>query len=170
MQICVDYLVSERPTMMQNNVRLVHVGRREGLSQRVLDTFDETIHITSGNTGLGAVSGPELRQPDGDHRWRPPDCRTGPPRRARARGHRRNHDQQLAIHSRDSRPGLADPHSRADANQQFPALADQKLLRTVRDGCVLAGLYRACCLLAAIQDYVRRERRYGGLGSQEKPT
>jgi undecaprenyl diphosphate synthase len=52
MQLCVDYLVGERPTMMEHNVRLVHVGRREGLSQRVLDTFDETIQYTAGNTGL----------------------------------------------------------------------------------------------------------------------
>jgi undecaprenyl diphosphate synthase len=44
MELCVDYLIAQRPSMMENNVRLVHVGRREGLSQRVLDTFDESMY------------------------------------------------------------------------------------------------------------------------------
>ncbi len=52
MQLCVDYLVTQRPSMMENNVRLVHVGSRDGLSQKVLDTFDETIRYTAANTGL----------------------------------------------------------------------------------------------------------------------
>ncbi len=34
MELCVDYLVEQRPLMMKNNVRMAHVGRRQGLSQR----------------------------------------------------------------------------------------------------------------------------------------
>ncbi|QNN25242.1 isoprenyl transferase [Planctomycetales bacterium ZRK34] len=52
MELCRQRLEAELPMMMDNNVRFVHVGRREGLSQAVLDDLDRTIELTSKNTGL----------------------------------------------------------------------------------------------------------------------
>ena len=52
MGLYVDYLIAERPTMMENDVRLVQVGRREGLSESVLSALDETVRLTAGNRGL----------------------------------------------------------------------------------------------------------------------
>ena len=46
------FLVEERPTLMQNRVRLVHAGRRERLAPAVLSLLDETIALTAGNTGM----------------------------------------------------------------------------------------------------------------------
>ncbi len=46
------FLVEERPTLMQNRVRLLHSGRRERLAPDVLQLLDETIAITAGNTGM----------------------------------------------------------------------------------------------------------------------
>jgi len=52
MDLYEQYLVSERQTMMENNVRFVQVGRREGLAPRVLHEMDVTSEMTRGNSGL----------------------------------------------------------------------------------------------------------------------
>ena len=52
MALYVEYLVSERSTIMDNNVRFRHVGRRDGLSSEVLAKMDETVEMSKGNTGL----------------------------------------------------------------------------------------------------------------------
>ncbi|MCH7591439.1 MAG: isoprenyl transferase [Planctomycetes bacterium] len=52
MALYVEYLVAERSTIMDNNVRFRHVGRREGLSGEVLAKMDETVAMSRGNTGL----------------------------------------------------------------------------------------------------------------------
>ncbi len=52
MGLYVKYLIAERQEMMDNNVRFVQVGRRQGLPSRVLDELDLTIETTKRNTGL----------------------------------------------------------------------------------------------------------------------
>ncbi|MBI1337517.1 MAG: isoprenyl transferase [Phycisphaera sp.] len=52
MDLYVEYLQEERRTMMDNNVRFAQVGRRLGLPQRVLDELDNTLEATRHNTGL----------------------------------------------------------------------------------------------------------------------
>lgn len=52
MALYVEYLQAERATMMDNNVRFVQVGRREGLPDAVLEQLDITTQMTAGNTGL----------------------------------------------------------------------------------------------------------------------
>jgi len=52
MHMYVQKLQEERPTMMQNNVRLRHIGRREGLPAGVLTEMDGTVAMSAGNTGL----------------------------------------------------------------------------------------------------------------------
>ncbi len=46
------YLENIRPLLMDNNVQLKHVGRRDPLPEHVLETLDETIRLTSTNTGM----------------------------------------------------------------------------------------------------------------------
>ncbi len=46
------FLVKERPTLMENDVRLVHVGRIEKLPAKVRGTLLETERLTDGNGGL----------------------------------------------------------------------------------------------------------------------
>jgi len=55
MDLYVEYLNSERRTMMDNNVRFAQIGRREGLAPRLLEEIDRTIELTRGNTGLTLV-------------------------------------------------------------------------------------------------------------------
>jgi undecaprenyl diphosphate synthase len=52
MDLYVQYLAAERPTMMDNDVRFVQIGRREGLSEALLAELDLTTRMTSGNRGL----------------------------------------------------------------------------------------------------------------------
>jgi undecaprenyl diphosphate synthase len=46
------FLVVERKELMQQNVRLAMIGRREGLPPDVLREFDRTAAATAGNTGM----------------------------------------------------------------------------------------------------------------------
>lgn len=52
MHLYVIYLEGIRPQLMDNNARLVHLGRRSRLPQSVLDAIDETMRLTAKNTGL----------------------------------------------------------------------------------------------------------------------
>ncbi len=52
MELYAEYLVRERQTMMDNNVRFIQIGRREGLPAAVLQQLDDAVAHTAGNTGL----------------------------------------------------------------------------------------------------------------------
>jgi undecaprenyl diphosphate synthase len=52
MSLYAQYLASERKLMMDNDVRLVQVGRRAGLPADVLRELDATVELTRGNRGL----------------------------------------------------------------------------------------------------------------------
>jgi undecaprenyl diphosphate synthase len=52
MRLLARFLVDERPTMMDNGVRLVASGEIEDLPPKVRATLDETMALTSGHAGL----------------------------------------------------------------------------------------------------------------------
>lgn len=52
MDLYVQYLVAERDTIMDNNVRFHHIGRRVGLSDSVLAELDQTVAMSRENSGL----------------------------------------------------------------------------------------------------------------------
>ena len=52
MKLLKRFLIDERPTLMDNNVRLVHAGRRQRLDADVLGLLDETMAMTAGNDGM----------------------------------------------------------------------------------------------------------------------
>jgi len=52
MELYVEYLVKERQTVMENNVRLIQIGRRDGLPEPVLRELDITQQVSRDNTGL----------------------------------------------------------------------------------------------------------------------
>ena len=52
MRLLERFLVEERPRLMQNGVKLVHVGRRERLGGSVLQKLDETVALTASNQGM----------------------------------------------------------------------------------------------------------------------
>lgn len=52
MELLQQYLVEERPSIMKNNIRIRWIGRREGMPEKAVRELDETIRLSSGNTGL----------------------------------------------------------------------------------------------------------------------
>ncbi len=52
MELCTAMLQSERRLMLENNIRFAHIGRRQGLPDRVLKELDETLKATESHTGM----------------------------------------------------------------------------------------------------------------------
>jgi len=52
MHLYAEYLVHERPAVMANNIRLRHLGRREGLPEAVLRELDASVSLSASNTGM----------------------------------------------------------------------------------------------------------------------
>jgi undecaprenyl diphosphate synthase len=52
MQMYIEYLRSERKTMMDNNIRFKQIGRLENLPDQVMQEVNNTLELTAGNTGL----------------------------------------------------------------------------------------------------------------------
>jgi undecaprenyl diphosphate synthase len=52
MHLYAEYLASERAMLVENNVRLRHLGRREGLPDSVLRELDESLAVSASNTGM----------------------------------------------------------------------------------------------------------------------
>ena len=52
MHIHSEHLVSIRPTLMNNNVKLLHLGRIAGLPNPVRKDLTDTMEMTSANTGM----------------------------------------------------------------------------------------------------------------------
>jgi len=52
MHLYSEYLVGIRPSLMRNNVRLIHLGRMEGLPAPVTNALLGTISLTKANTGV----------------------------------------------------------------------------------------------------------------------
>jgi len=55
MSLYVQYLVSERPLFLDNNVRFRHIGSRDGLPPQVLDEIDALTELTKEHTGTTFV-------------------------------------------------------------------------------------------------------------------
>lgn len=52
MGLYVEYLIKERAEIMDNDIRLVQIGRREGLPSQVLSELDETARVSRDNKGM----------------------------------------------------------------------------------------------------------------------
>src|SRR4051812_3690415 len=55
MQMYIEYLRSERATMMENNIRFAQIGRLDHLPEPVLDEVNITLRETRANNGLTLV-------------------------------------------------------------------------------------------------------------------
>ena len=52
MHLLEQYLIEERTTLLEENIRLTVIGSREGIPASVLREMDKTIDLSSGNTGM----------------------------------------------------------------------------------------------------------------------
>jgi undecaprenyl diphosphate synthase len=53
MHLLEQYMVEERRSIMDQNIRVTIIGRREGISAGAQREMDETLAMTAGNTGTG---------------------------------------------------------------------------------------------------------------------
>ena len=52
MDLYAFHLVKERKTILDNNIKLVQIGQREGLPAKVLQELDKTASLSAENTGM----------------------------------------------------------------------------------------------------------------------
>src|SRR5690606_38183855 len=52
MKLYVHYLIKERGEIMDNDVRLIQIGRRDGLPDEVLRELDATVRMSRNNRGM----------------------------------------------------------------------------------------------------------------------
>ena len=52
MDLYAHYLITERVTIMNNNIKMRHLGERENLPSHVLDELDKTVEMSRKNTGM----------------------------------------------------------------------------------------------------------------------
>ena len=52
MKLYVKYLIKERGEIMDNDVRMIQIGRRAGLPEEVLRELDETVTMSKNNQGM----------------------------------------------------------------------------------------------------------------------
>jgi undecaprenyl diphosphate synthase len=52
MHLYTQYLVGIRDMLQRNNVKLIHLGRTDGLPRSVLDELNTTMELSSANTGM----------------------------------------------------------------------------------------------------------------------
>ncbi len=52
MQMYIDYLVQQRPSMIENNIRFRQIGRLENLPDPVLEEMERTLEQTKHNDGM----------------------------------------------------------------------------------------------------------------------
>ena len=51
MHLLEQYMIEERTTIMENNLRVRMIGRREGIPDQVLRELDKTVEMSSANSG-----------------------------------------------------------------------------------------------------------------------
>jgi undecaprenyl diphosphate synthase len=52
MHLLEQYMIEERTTIMDNNLRVRMIGRREGIPEQVLRELDKTVDMSAANTGM----------------------------------------------------------------------------------------------------------------------
>jgi undecaprenyl diphosphate synthase len=52
MHLLEQYMIEERSTIMDNNLRVRMIGRREGIPDQVLRELDKTVEMSSTNSGM----------------------------------------------------------------------------------------------------------------------
>jgi undecaprenyl diphosphate synthase len=69
MHLLEQYLVEERTVLLEENIRLRVIGRREGIPAEVQTQLDKTMEMTRSNTGMGLCLA--INYGDGRRLWTP---------------------------------------------------------------------------------------------------
>ncbi len=161
MRLLAKFLVDERPTLMNNGVRLRAIGRLDELPKNALAALRETERLTERNDGmllrLALAYGARAELADGLRRFA----------REVAEGRVRAED----IHDETLRDYLYDPHT-PDPDLLIRTAGELRISNFLLWQISYSEIYvakecwpqfRRPQLLAALEDYARRVRKFGGL-------
>ena len=96
MHLLEQYMIEERATIMENNVRVRMLGRRDDIPEQVLRELDKTVEMSQHQQRAVAEPGDQLRRPGGNRRRGPRHRRPSASRRACRR--RTSTKQPIAEH------------------------------------------------------------------------
>ncbi len=162
MQMCRQYLVAERDEIMENDIRLIHIGRREGLPDSVLTELDATVALSRQNRGLKV--GLALNY---GSRSEMVDAIRSIVRRVRAGELREDDISEQTVSQSLYTAELPDPDLLIRTASEYRIsnfLLWQISYAELYVTDVLRPDFDTDTLFAAIRAYARRERRFGGLG------
>lgn len=161
MRLLREYLKREMPTMQKNNIRLVFIGRSDNLPDSVQVDMQEGMRLTAGNTGMRLVLainyGARAEIVDAFN--------------AIFKAARENPDfivDEQCISQHLYTAGLPDPDLLVRTSGEMRVsnfLLWQIAYAEMYVTDVLWPDFSRTCLLEALVDYQKRERRYGGLGT-----
>jgi undecaprenyl diphosphate synthase len=167
MRLLRRFLFDERGTLMENGVRLGAIGRLDSLPQDALTALNETIDLTAGNDGMLlrlALSYGSRAEVADALRAACDDARAG------------RLDPQ-SIDEETLRRYLYDPHT-ADPDLMIRTAGEMRISNFLLWQISYAELYvadvcwpefRAPELRAALMEYARRVRKFGGLVADVPP-
>jgi undecaprenyl diphosphate synthase len=161
MGLYADYLVRERPTIMDNNVRFIQVGREEGLPAEVIRELRATTEMSRGNTGLTLALALNYGA-----RTEIVDAVRRIAEKVRQGTLRPEEIDQGVVAGHLYTAGLADPDlliRTANERRISNFLLWQISYSEIHVADVFWPDFRKEHLHAAIKDYAARQRRYGGV-------
>jgi len=167
MELFRDHLVQERPTLLERNARFATIGRREGIPASVLEEIDRTIEASAHNTGMTVCVAVNYgsRQEIADA------ARTLAERAARG-------ELDPARITDETFGGALDTAGMPDPDLLIRTAGEMRLSNFLLWQMSYAELwvtetlwpdFTEADLHAAIRDFARRERRFGGLTPRDKP-
>lgn len=167
MELYVEYLIKERGEIMENNVRLLQIGRREGLPEAVLRELDITRKVSRDNTGLTLCLAINYGA-----RNEIVDAVRAIARRVQAGDLEPDQIEESTVSAALDTAGVPDPDlliRTAGEMRVSNFLLWQISYAEFYVTDVLWPDFRKEHLNEAIRAYAARERRYGGLKSDLKP-
>ena len=161
MELCREHLVTERPTLIANGIRLRRIGRDEGLPDPVLEEIHRTEEATAGCSGMTLV----LAINYGSRQEIVDACR-GLARRSREGAIDPDEIDESMIESQLYTHGLPDPDlliRTAGERRISNYLLWQISYAEIHISEVNWPDFDEECLNQAIEDFASRTRRFGGV-------
>ncbi len=168
MRLLREYLSRELPSIQKNNIRLRIVGRSEQLPDAVRLDIDESMRLTAKNTGMKLVVALNYGA-----RAELVDAFNALLKQAKASGASDFQADEQLISDHLYTAGLPDPDLLIRTSGEMRvsnfllwqiAYAEMYVTETLWPD------FSRECLLEALLDFQKRERRYGGLGSKPNGT
>jgi undecaprenyl diphosphate synthase len=150
--------------MLKNNIRLLFIGRTDQLPEAVREDMKESMEVTARNTGMRLILALNY-----GGRAELVDAFNAVLDWVRASGLSRFHADEQVISERLYTAGLPDPDLLIRTSGEMRVSNFLLWQIAYAEMYVTEALwpdFSRACLLAALVDFQKRERRYGGLSSE----